>query len=147
VGHVRTSKRPYFLEALTYRFLGHSMADPSHGHYRTKSEVDEAKKRDPLILLKSTLLGERGAAEADFKTLEQEVKEIVDEAVDFAEASPALSLEALGEDVYTGEQGGSHGTNGPSRRARGGPGAIDAQSGRVPGEKGGSWPAQGGRVQ
>jgi pyruvate dehydrogenase E1 component alpha subunit len=114
---IRTSKRPYFLEALTYRFLGHSMADPAHGHYRTKGEVDEAKKRDPLLVLKIKLLGERGAAEADFATLEAEVKKIVDEAVDFAETSPAPSKEVLSEDVYT------------------------------TGEKGGSRPAQGGRVQ
>jgi pyruvate dehydrogenase E1 component alpha subunit len=101
VDQMRTSKRPYFLEAATYRFLGHSMADPSHGHYRTKSEVDEAKKRDPLLLLKAKLLNERGAAEADFKTLELEVKKIVDEAVDFAETSPVPAVETLAEDVYS----------------------------------------------
>jgi pyruvate dehydrogenase E1 component alpha subunit len=117
VDQIRTSKRPYFLEALTYRFLGHSMADPAHGHYRAKSEVDEAKKRDPLLVLKTKLLGERAAAEADFTALEEEVKKIVDEAVNFAEASPVPSLEALAEDVYT------------------------------TGEKGGSRPVQGGRVQ
>jgi pyruvate dehydrogenase E1 component alpha subunit len=101
VDQMRTSKRPYFLEAATYRFLGHSMADPSHGHYRTKSEVDEAKKRDPLLLLKTKLLGERGAAAADFNALEQEVKKIIDEAVDFAETSPVPAVEALAEDVLT----------------------------------------------
>ena len=101
VDQIRTNKRPFFLEASTYRFLGHSMADPSHGHYRTKSEVDEAKKRDPLLLLKTKLLDERGAAEADFTTLEQEVKKIVDEAVDFAETSPVPAMEALAEDVLT----------------------------------------------
>ena len=98
---IRTSKRPYFLEALTYRFLGHSMADPAHGHYRAKSEVDEAKKRDPLLVLRTKLLGERAAAEADFTALEEEVKKIVDEAVNFAETSPVPSMEALAEDVYT----------------------------------------------
>jgi pyruvate dehydrogenase E1 component alpha subunit len=131
VDQIRTSKRPFFLEASTYRFLGHSMADPSHGHYRTKSEVDEAKKRDPLLVLKTKLLDERGAAEADFKTLEQEVKKIVDEAVDFAETSPVPAVEALAEDVYSGEKGGSLGANDPSMRVRGGPGAMDAQGGRV----------------
>ena len=98
---MRTSKRPYFLEALTYRFLGHSMADPAHGHYRAKSEVDEAKKRDPLLVLKTKLLSERVAVEADFASIEAEVKKIVDDAVDFAEKSPAPSVEALSEDVYT----------------------------------------------
>src|SRR5438132_1412151 len=97
---VRTRQRPYFLEAVTYRFLGHSMADPAHGHYRTKAEVDEAKKRDPLLLLRTRMLGERLATEADFKRIEQEVAEIVREAVEFADASPAPPLTALEDDVY-----------------------------------------------
>src|SRR5438876_9564853 len=100
VNQIRTNKRPFFLEASTYRFLGHSMADPSHGHYRTKSEVDEAKKRDPLLLLRTRMLGERLATEADFKRIEQEVAEIVREAVEFADASPAPPLTALEDDVY-----------------------------------------------
>ena len=97
---VRGSRRPYFLEAVTYRFLGHSMADPAHGHYRTKSEVDEAKKRDPLMLLKTRLLAERQATEADFKAIEQDVARAMREAVEFAETSPAPSESALEDDVY-----------------------------------------------
>ena len=97
---VRGSRRPYFLEAVTYRFLGHSMADPAHGHYRAKSEVDEAKKRDPLLLLKTRLLAERQVTEADFKAIEQDVARSVREAVEFAEASPASSESALEDDVY-----------------------------------------------
>ena len=100
VEQVRTRQRPYFLEAVTYRFLGHSMADPSHGHYRTKAEVDEAKKRDPLLLLRARMLGERLAAEADFKRIEQEVGQSVREAVEFADASPAPPVTALEDDVY-----------------------------------------------
>ncbi len=100
VDHVRTKRRPYFLEALTYRFLGHSMADPSHGHYRTKAEVDEAKKRDPLLLLKTRLLSERQTGDDDFKRIEQEVAQIVHEAVEFADASPFPPEQSLEEDVY-----------------------------------------------
>ena len=100
VDHVRTQQRPYFLEALTYRFLGHSMADPAHGHYRTKSEVDEAKKRDPLLLLKTRLLAERQASDEDFTRAEQEVAQIVRESVEFADASPIPPKTALEEDVY-----------------------------------------------
>jgi pyruvate dehydrogenase E1 component alpha subunit len=117
VDHVRTKQRPYFLEALTYRFLGHSMADPSHGHYRTKAEVDEAKKRDPLLLLKTRLLIERQAGDDDFKRIEQEVAQIIREAVEFADASPFPSEKDLEEDVYVTE------------------------------EKGASWRDRGGRVQ
>jgi pyruvate dehydrogenase E1 component alpha subunit len=98
--HVRTKHRPYFLEALTYRFLGHSMADPAHGHYRTKAEVDEAKKRDPLLLLRTRMLAERLARDEDFKRVEQEVAGIVREAVEFADASPIPPEKDLEEDVY-----------------------------------------------
>jgi pyruvate dehydrogenase E1 component alpha subunit len=131
IGGIRRNQQPYFLEALTYRFLGHSMADPAHGHYRTKEEVDLAKKRDPLLLLKDKLLSERSAAEADFKGVEEEVKKVMDEAVAFAEASPRPSLSDLEQDVYTGAKDGSHGTNGPTRRAGGGEGAAAGQGGRV----------------
>jgi pyruvate dehydrogenase E1 component alpha subunit len=104
VEQMRSDKRPYFLEALTYRFLGHSMADPAHGHYRAKTEVDEAKKRDPLLLLKTKLLSERAAAEADFKSLDEEVNKAIQEAVDFAETSPVPAVESLSEDVYSEEE-------------------------------------------
>ena len=107
VEQVRSGHRPYFLEATTYRFMGHSMADPAHGHYRTKAEVDEAKKRDPLLLLRTRMLGERLATEADFKTIEQDVGKIVREAVEFAEASPAPSESALEDDVYAAGGGPS----------------------------------------
>lgn len=101
VDQVRGNRRPYFLEALTYRFLGHSMADPSHGHYRQKTEVDEAKKRDPLLLLKARMLAERQAAETDFHAIEQQVAKVVAESVEFAEASPAPAESSLEEDIYT----------------------------------------------
>ena len=100
IDHVRTQQRPYFLEALTYRFLGHSMADPAHGHYRTKSEVDEAKKRDPLLSLKTRLLSERQTSDEDFKRVEQEIARIVRESVEFADASPLPPEKDLDEDVY-----------------------------------------------
>jgi pyruvate dehydrogenase E1 component alpha subunit len=100
VAQVRTRQRSYFLEAVTYRFLGHSMADPAHGHYRAKAEVDEAKKRDPLLLLRSRMLSERLATETDIKSIEQEVAQIVREAVEFADASPVPPVTALEDDVY-----------------------------------------------
>jgi pyruvate dehydrogenase E1 component alpha subunit len=132
VDQIRRTKRPYFVEARTYRFLGHSMADPSHGHYRTKQEVDEAKKRDPIGMLKQRFLSEYKAGEAEIKGIEEAVKKIVDEAVAFAEASPAPSLSELEDDVYApGAEGGSHGQGGPSRRTEGGQSATDDQGGRM----------------
>lgn len=100
VEQIRSLHRPYFLEATTYRYMGHSMADPAHGHYRSKTEVDEAKKRDPLLVLRTRMLGERLATEEDFKAVEQDVGKTMREAVEFAEASPVPSESALEDDVY-----------------------------------------------
>jgi pyruvate dehydrogenase E1 component alpha subunit len=100
VEQIRLSQRPYFLEASTYRFLGHSMADPAHGHYRDKVEVDDAKKRDPVVLLKALLQTDHQVTEAELKALDQEIHMCVTEAVDFANASPFPSRSELETDVY-----------------------------------------------
>jgi len=103
--HVRSTQEPYFVEALTYRFMGHSMADPAHGHYRTKEEVDEERKRDPLLLLRRTILNAGLGAEADFKLFEKEIGGIVDQAVRFAEESPFPDPKELCNDVWAEEHG------------------------------------------
>lgn len=100
VQRVRSSQGPCFIEATTYRFMGHSMSDPAHGHYRTKEEVEEERKRDPLVLLRQTMLGQGLGSEADCKLIEREVASVVAEAVKFADESPFPSQEALYEDVY-----------------------------------------------
>jgi pyruvate dehydrogenase E1 component subunit alpha len=97
---LRSVPHPYFVEAMTYRFMGHSMADPAHGHYRTKEEVEEERKRDPLVLLRQTIMNQTLGTEADFKQLEREVGEIVAAAVKFADESPFPARTALEEDVY-----------------------------------------------
>ena len=97
---VRSTHGPYFVEAMTYRFMGHSMADPAHGHYRTKEEVEEERKRDPLLLLRQTILASGLGTEEEFKRLEQEVAGNVDAAVRFADESPFPDLAALYDDVY-----------------------------------------------
>jgi pyruvate dehydrogenase E1 component alpha subunit len=99
VEQVRGGHGPWFIEATTYRFMGHSMSDPAHGHYRSKEEVEEYRKRDPLLLLKQTIVNQRLAGEADFKQLEGEVSEVVAAAVRFADDSPFPTPSALGIDV------------------------------------------------
>jgi pyruvate dehydrogenase E1 component alpha subunit len=64
------------------------MSDPAHGHYRTKEEVEEHRKRDPLLLLKQTILSNNLGTEADFIQLEREVSEVMMAAVKFADESP-----------------------------------------------------------
>ena len=103
VEQVRAGQGPFFVEAMTYRFMGHSMADPAHGHYRTKEEVEEYRKRDPLLLLKETIVTNRLGTEADFKALEREVNDIIDAAVRFAEESPFPDPRELYTDVMVEE--------------------------------------------
>ena len=104
VDQVRAGQGPYFIEAMTYRFMGHSMADPSHGHYRSKDEVEEHRKRDPLTLLKETMLGQAQCTEADFKQLEREVGEVVTAAVTFADESPFPDPVSLHADVMVEDE-------------------------------------------
>ncbi|SLM44998.1 Pyruvate dehydrogenase E1 component subunit alpha [Nitrospira sp. ND1] len=99
VDQVRAGHGPFFIEAMTYRFMGHSMADPSHGHYRSKDEVEEHRKRDPLVLLKHQILSLAFCSEADFKPIEQEVGDIVASAVRFADESPFPDPASLHTDV------------------------------------------------
>ncbi len=99
VDKARNEHRPTFIDALTYRFRGHSMSDPVHSHYRTKEEVEEMRKRDPITILVA-YLDENGIA--DEKTLEEidaEVKAEVNDAVKRAVEAPAPRLETLYEDV------------------------------------------------
>jgi len=96
---VRGGHGPWFIEAMTYRYMGHSMADPAHGHYRTKEEVEEHRKRDPLLLLKQTILNQHLAVEADFKQLERDVSQVVASAVKFADDSPFPTPADLYADV------------------------------------------------
>ncbi len=97
---VRGKQVPIFLEAKTYRFMGHSMSDPAHGHYRTKEEVDQAKKRDPIPSLRRQLLQGWILTEAQLQAIEKEVQGIIQEAVEFADTSPEPPLESLEEDLY-----------------------------------------------
>jgi pyruvate dehydrogenase E1 component alpha subunit len=103
VDHVRAGQGPFFIEAMTYRFMGHSMADPAHGHYRTKEEVEEHRKHDPLLSLKQTILNNNLGTEADFKQLERDISEVVMAAVKFAEESPFPSPSDLHNDVLVKE--------------------------------------------
>ena len=98
VQHVREGKGPYFLEAVTYRFRGHSMADPEL--YRSKEEVQQWKGRDPISRFQREL-EERGILDkGTLEKLENEVEETVREAQRFAEESPDPDLASLHQHVY-----------------------------------------------
>ena len=101
VDQVRQGQGPHFIEAVTYRFMGHSMADPAHGHYRSKEEVAQERTRDPLWVLKQTMLDKQMADEDDFKQVEREVTDEVTAAVKFADESPFPPKDELYADVYS----------------------------------------------
>jgi len=104
VERARSEKTPTLLEARTYRFRGHSMRDPSAAIYRTKAEVEEEKKRDPIAVFRERLLREEVLDEAGWKLLAEEVEQTVAEAVEFAEASPEPPAEWLLQNVYHEEE-------------------------------------------
>jgi pyruvate dehydrogenase E1 component alpha subunit len=99
----REERKPQLVEAVTYRFRGHSMADPEE--YRTKEEVEEWRKRDPIETFGKRLLDEKVVSEQDLEKLDEEAIAKVDEAVKFADKSPFPDLASLYDDVYVyGEQ-------------------------------------------
>ena len=98
VRKAREDKEPRFIEAITYRFRGHSMADPAT--YRTKEEVEEWRKRDPILRMEAYLKDNRMVTDDDIKAMRAEVGAEVQEAVDFAESSPFPPPDALYEDIY-----------------------------------------------
>jgi pyruvate dehydrogenase E1 component alpha subunit len=99
----REERKPQLVEAVTYRFRGHSMADPEE--YRTKEEVEEWRKRDPIETFGKRLVDEGALGEKDLEKLDEEAMATVDEAVKFADKSPFPDLDSLYDDVYVyGEQ-------------------------------------------
>ena len=95
VQRARKGGHPTLLEVRTYRFMGHSMSDPLHGVYRTKDEVEEQKKKDPIAQLFQRLRQDGALDQAGYDALETEVKAEVDEAVKFADESPDPAPEEL----------------------------------------------------
>jgi pyruvate dehydrogenase E1 component alpha subunit len=94
----REDRRPVLVEAITYRFRGHSMADPEE--YRDKEQVQEWRKRDPIETFAKRLEEEGILEEGERDKLDEEIVERVDEAVAFADDSPFPSPESLYDDVY-----------------------------------------------
>jgi pyruvate dehydrogenase E1 component alpha subunit len=95
----RVQRQPTLLEMRTYRFMGHSMSDAASGTYRSREELEENMKRDPILLLHEKLNAEGDLSEGDFAKIDEEAKAIAQDAWDFADNSPEPPLEELYTDV------------------------------------------------
>ena len=94
VEYVRSGKGPYFLELKTYRYRGHSMSDSNA--YRTKEEVDQWTKRDPILILRDRLIQAGEISQDDYAAMDKEIiSEIENEVVKFAEESPEPNVAEL----------------------------------------------------
>jgi pyruvate dehydrogenase E1 component alpha subunit len=97
VRRARNESMPTLVEIVTYRFRGHSMSDA--GLYRTKEEVEEWKKRDPLSVGRDLLVRAK-VDEKEIAEIEEKVRLEIEDAVQFAEDSPELPFERLSEFTY-----------------------------------------------
>lgn len=97
----RKGDGPTLLEFRTYRFKGHSMSDPAK--YRTKEELEEYKLKDPIELVRKTIIDRKYASEDDLKAIDDKIKQQVQECVDFAEESEWPPASDAYTDVYAEE--------------------------------------------
>ncbi len=98
LAHVRAGNGPYILEMMTYRYRGHSMSDPAK--YRTREEVEKMRsEKDAIEHVRELLLTGGHASEDELKGVDREIKAIVNDAAEFAKASPEPPESALWTDI------------------------------------------------
>jgi pyruvate dehydrogenase E1 component alpha subunit len=100
IQRARSGQGPTLIEAKTYRYTGHYVGD-SGTLYRTREEVEERRKRDPIALFRQKLLADKSFSEQELQTIEAEVARELDEAVRFGEESPEPELEDALTDVFS----------------------------------------------
>ena len=98
VERARKGEGPTFLEAKTYRYKGHSMSDAQH--YRTKDEVKEYQKIDPINTTLEIIKKNKFASEKEIEQIQNDVKQVIADAVKFAEDSPFPTEQDLYDSVY-----------------------------------------------
>jgi pyruvate dehydrogenase E1 component alpha subunit len=97
----RDGEGPTLLEIKTYRYKGHSMSDPAK--YRTKEELEEFKLKDPIEHVLHVIRTENYATDAELEAIQEKVKMVVDDSVEFAENSPWPDDNELYKDIYLQE--------------------------------------------
>ena len=92
--------RPSVLEIMTYRYRGHSVADPDQT-YRSKEEIEEYKlSKDPINLFRAKLIDEKTASEDQLKEIDNKAKDDAEASAQFADASPNPQPAELMDDIY-----------------------------------------------
>ncbi len=99
VQRARAEHVPTLIEARTYRFMGHSMSDAVSGTYRTKEELEEHMKRDPIVVLRGVMEKAGEWSDDEMAKFDDDVRAVVEDAWQFAEKSPEPPLELLTADV------------------------------------------------
>jgi len=99
INQARAGQGPILLEARTYRFFGHFVGDPQT--YRTKEEVEEWKKRDPIQMFRARVIAEGKIAAAEMDTIDAEIKKGVADALEFARTSAEPEVETALQDIFT----------------------------------------------
>ncbi|GEP01063.1 pyruvate dehydrogenase (acetyl-transferring) E1 component subunit alpha [Methylobacterium haplocladii] len=98
VEHARSGQGPFILEMQTYRYRGHSMSDPAK--YRTKDEVSKMRdEHDPIEMVRKRLIEAHGVSEADLKATDGKIREIVNDAAEFATHDPEPDPKELWTDI------------------------------------------------
>lgn len=98
VDRTRSGSGPMLIEANTYRFVGHSMADP--GTYRNAIELDNWKKKDPINQFIDYALTQNIFGPDDIAVIDERIKQSVQDAVEFGEQSPEPEVESMYRDIY-----------------------------------------------
>lgn len=101
IEHAKSGEGPFFIEAMTYRFRGHSMADPET--YRDKDEIEKRRADDPIPLYRQQLLQAEIAGESDFEEIEAQVETELEEAIKFADESEFPEPSTIYDYVYFSE--------------------------------------------
>jgi len=97
--HARSGKGPFIMEMLTYRYRGHSMSDPAK--YRAREEVQKMRdERDPIEQVRHRLEEKGWATEDRLKDIDKEIRRVVNEAAEFAQADPEPDPSELWTDIY-----------------------------------------------
>ena len=98
VEDIRTNGGPRFIEAMCYRYRGHSMADPSM--YREREEVEEHRDRDPIDNYRKWLIEDQSFDEKTINDIDTEIETEIESAVKFAMDSPEPEPDTLFENIY-----------------------------------------------